>query len=606
MDKKRRKIFDVKSKAGKFALVGAAIFALSCLITFFTFMFSDEVALLDSPLFLSYFEDPLLMILNFLPVFLIFISTYILFNRLWIGFIASSSLWITMSIVNKFKLIYRDEPFSFIDIVLFRESTAMADKYSLGLTNNMKLMVAGLVLVSAALFFFFDYRIDSKRIRAKLLAVIVVLGGFLYSGVYKSDTVYAELGNKELINIWSQTQQFKSKGFVYPFIYSIKSSFDSKPEGYEEEKAKDKLESYHYTDIASSEKVNVVSIMLESYNDFTKFDGIEWNRSPYEYYHRLKEESYSGSLITDVFGGGTVESERSYLTGNYNNPKYRIPTNSYVWYFKEQGYRTEFHHPIYGWFYNRRNINPNIGFDNFYHFENKYNKISEYFLDDYNFFDYIIEDFEKSVAEGEKYFGFATTYQNHGPYPDAEPESPLIGFQEGYDEKTYNIVNSYLSGIEKTDKAIEKLIEYFRNSEEPTVVVLFGDHNPSLGENNIGFEMLGIEDDLSKIEGAVNYYETPYIFWGNEAAKDALDVEFEGEGSTVSPNFLMTELFEYIGWKGNEFMQYSSDMKEEVDVLNNVIFKEDGEYTKELSSESKKRLSEFEHVEYYYSRNRND
>lgn len=346
--------------------------------------------------------------------------------------------------------------------------------------------------------------------------------------------------------------------------------------------------------------------MLEAYNDFTKFESIEWNKSPYEYYSRLKDESYSGSIITNVFGGGTIETERSYLTGNYNNPKYRIPTNSYAWYFKEQGYRTEFHHPIYGWFYNRQNINPNIGFDEFYYFENKYSQISNQFLEDYDFFDYIIEDFEKSVAEGEKYFGFATTYQNHGPYSDAEVESPIVKFQEGYDEKTYNVANNYLAGIEKTDKAIEKLIEYFRDSEEPTVVVLFGDHNPSLGENNRGFEMLGIDDDLSKIDGAVNYYETPYIFWGNEAAKKALKVDFEGEGDTVSPNFLMTELFEYVGWKGNEFMQYSSDVKRDIDVFNNVIFKEDGEYTKELSPSGKKKLSEFEHVEYYYSRNRDD
>lgn len=603
---KRREIFRVEGKVKKAALIGAMISALSCLITFFTFMFSDEVALLDSPLFLSYFEDPLLMFLNFLPVALVFTSVYILSNRLWIGFLTSSALWVAMSIVNKFKLIYRDEPFLFIDIVLFRESTAMADKYSIALTSNMKLMVAGLVAIAAILFFFFDYRIDSKKMRAKLLVTIAILGGFVYSGVYKSDAVYAKLGDKELINIWSQTQQFKSKGFVYPFIYSIKDSFDSEPEGYDEKKAKETLESYHYTDIAPSEKVNVVSIMLEAYSDFTKYESIEWNRSPYEYYHKLEEESYRGNLITNVFGGGTIETERSYLTGNYNNPKYRIPTNSYVWYFKEQGYRTEFHHPIYGWFYNRQNINPNIGFDDFYYFENKYSQVSEHFLEDYDFFDHIIEDFEKSVDEGEKYFGFATTYQNHGPYPDTEVESPSVKFQESYDEKTYNVANNYFAGIEKTDKAIEKLIEYFRDSEEPTVVVLFGDHNPSLGENNVGFEMLGIDDNLSKIDGAVNHYETQYIFWGNEAAKKALKVDFEGEGDTISPNFLMTELFEYVGWKGNEFMQYSSDVKKKIDVLNNILFKENGDYTKKLSSDGKTEISEFENIEYYYSRNRNN
>jgi hypothetical protein len=42
-----------------------------------------------------------------------------------------------MSIINKFKLTYRDDPFSFIDIKLVSESRAMAEKYKIKLSPNM-------------------------------------------------------------------------------------------------------------------------------------------------------------------------------------------------------------------------------------------------------------------------------------------------------------------------------------------------------------------------------------------------------------------------------------------------------------------------------------
>ncbi|MDG2764779.1 LTA synthase family protein, partial [Vibrio parahaemolyticus] len=202
-------------------------------------------------------------------------------------------------------------------------------------------------------------------------------------------------------------------------------------------------------------------------------------------FHKLKEESYHGNLITDVFGGGTIETERSFLTGYHNHPRYYKDTNSFGWYLNEQGYYTEAMHPIYGWFYNRRNVNEYLGFQNFDYYENKYSKISEYFFMDYNFFDFIIEGYENSTKP---YFNFSVTYQNHGPYSDEYKEgNDIIEFKEGYDRKAFNIVNNYLSGIKRTDAAIEKLIEYFRNQEEPTIVVLFGDHKPWLGNDDIGY-----------------------------------------------------------------------------------------------------------------------
>ena len=480
----------------------------SFLIMTMTFVFSN--ASLNIPLFQSYFRGKWLMLMNFIPIFLLMIFFSLVFNRLWISFAITSTLFFVMSIVNRYKLIYRDEPFTFIDLKLVTESMDMAQKYKLSLSKDMIAIVIGIILITIISKKLITYKINSNKIRISFLILTVIAGVLVSTGFYFNQDLYDYVGDKSLINIWSQTQQFQSKGFIYPFIYSVTNVQDRKLEGYDEDRAKELLAERNYNDIPNDQKVNVIAIMLESYNDFTKFDGVDLDIDAYENFHKLQEESYSGRLIDNVFGGGTINTEWSFLTGYNSHPKYVKDTNSFVHYFKEQGYRTDAMHPNYGWFYNRRNVNEYIGFDNYDYYENKYEAIQKEFLDDYDFFDFIINGYEDSKSNGEPYFNFSVTYQNHGPYSfDKETDLDYLKRKPEYTGGLYNIINNYLSGIKKTDDALKKLTDYFSEQEEPTVIVLFGDHNPWLGGDASGYNMMGINIDLSTVDGVKNYYETP-------------------------------------------------------------------------------------------------
>lgn len=576
------------------------IIVLSFLVMTLTFVFSS--ATWNLPLFHSYFNSGLLLIMNFIPIFLVMLILYFITNRLWISFSITSLLFVIMSIVNKFKLYFRDEPFWFIDIKLIRESMDMKQKYEISFNRNTIIMFIGIILITVLLKLIFDYRIESKRGRAISLFSTLLVGYLIFSGPYFNSRVYADLGDKSLINIWSQSQQYQSKGFVYPFIYSMSAVLETEIEGYDPEKAVNDLNEYQNSDIPDEKKVNIVSIMLEAYSDFSEFESIDFKKDPYTYFHQLQKESISGNLVTNVFGGGTIDTERAFLTGYYNHPSYIKKTNSFIWYLKSQGYRTEAMHPIYGWFYNRRNVNPYLGFDQYDYFENRYSQVSEEYLQDIDFFDYIIEGYENS--KDVPYFNFSVTYQNHGPYDENYyEENQFIKNNDGYDNITLNMFNNYLAGINRTDQAIEKLIEYFKNQDEPTVVLLFGDHKPWMGNNDIGYKMMDINTDFSREEGFLNYYKTPFVIWGNDAAKDVLQKDLVGEVEDISPNFLMAELFNQMGLEGNQYMQYIQELKTYYDVNHKVYFKEDGEYTMELSEENKKRYEEFLNVEFYYSHN---
>ena len=109
---------------------------------------------------------------------------------------------------------------------------------------------------------------------------------------------------------------------------------------------------------------------------------------------------------------------------------------------------------------------------------------------------------------------------------------------------------------------MERLISGLEEESAPTVVVLFGDHKPWLGNGESVYHELGISFDFSTLEGFSNYYATPYLIWANSAAKELLGSDFTGEGHDISPCFLMTELFDLCGWEGPGFMQMAREIRE--------------------------------------------
>ena len=160
-----------------------------------------------------------------------------------------------MSIVNRFKLTYRDEPFAFLDIKLIKESMEMTETYSIKFTPNMIIMVVGVIIITVVFKFLLDNKLESKKLRVSLFLGVVIISFIIFNKPYFNSTVYAELGDKTLINVWSKSQQFQSKGFVYPFIYSITEARETVLEGYDEEKAIEDLYIYEYEDIPTDQKV---------------------------------------------------------------------------------------------------------------------------------------------------------------------------------------------------------------------------------------------------------------------------------------------------------------------------------------------------------------
>lgn len=564
----------------------------------------------DTQIINGIFETPIIFLLNLLPVVVLLIIFYGIFGRTHWAFLTTAILVFGLAAISYYKLMFRDDPLMFADILYIKEAGNMANNYNLFLDEILLITILSTLLVFILIKSFVRLKASAKG-RMTCGAVGLALAIAITPTMLDTTLYNGKAANYDYLdNKWSSTQQYIAHGFIYPFINSINDAIETPPENYDEDNAAAIFANYQDADIPEDKKVNVISIMLEAYNDFSRFKTPELKTDVYEVWHALEDEGYSGDLVDNIFAGGTVNTERCFLTGYANLSNYRIPTNSYVWYFKDQGYNTEGMHPCYDWFYNRKNINQYLGFENYYFIENYFSPLTDGFvgMDDV-FFPELLKQYKSATADGEPYFNFSVTYQGHGPYSDGTYEWDMKGTyvveSDQYTDEEYAIMENYFGSIYDTNQHLKEFTDALRNDPEPVVLVLFGDHNPWMGDGNSVYEAMGLNLDFSTEEGFFNYYSTRYIIWANEAAKEVLGTDFTGEGPAISPTFLMSELFELCGWEGNAYMQAMNDIKEDITVINTPtgFFVENGVLTDTLSEEGEELYNEFLQLEYYWRKN---
>lgn len=552
-------------------------------------------------------DHPLLLLLNTFPVVLLLFLLQFVTGRSWLAFLLTSALTLGFSVGNYFKLMFRDDPLMFGDLLLLKEAGNMAGQYSLTLDWELVCCLLAVAMGTVFLYFFVRWKPQGQRRVGLTLIALVTMAAF--TPTYLDDSLYQRTAHYErLSSQWSATQQYLAHGFVYPFLHSVSDALPNPPVGYSEKDTQALLSTYTDGVIPDGEKVNVIGIMLEAFNDFTKYDQLEFACDVYGPWRDLSAESYTGTLTTNIFAGGTVDTERAFLTGYSDLDNYRTYTNSHVWYFKSQGYQTMGDHPCYEWFYNRKNINRYLGFDSYRFVDNYYAQFTNGGVGmDKIFLPELLDSCLTAMEEDAPLFSFSVSYQGHGPYDDyicwwGEKEDFVVN--QGYTEQTQYILDNYFGSVADTITRLSEFVDALRDCGEPVVLVVFGDHNPWMGDGNSVYHALGIQFDLSTSEGFHAYYDTPYLIWANDLAKEALDFDFVGEGPNLSPCFLMSHLFDLCGWEGSAFMQASRAAASAVPVMSVTgQYVEDGVLTSTLRDENALLVQNYTSLEYDWSRN---
>ena len=559
-------------------------------------------------LFGDYWGFPVVILLNLLPPVLLALLLYAAVGRTWIALLITALPVLGLSLGSYYKLFFRDDPVIASDLTILAEAGKMAGQYHLFVDFRVGLAVVCTAVFVVALALFARGR-PGWKLRLGF-AGVGLCAALALIPVYGDDAVYNKIQNYEHISRWSSTQQYISRGLLYPFLHSVKDALPDPPEGYSEKEAAALLAQYEDGEIPEDKKVNVVGVMLEAFNDFSIYDQIEMQTDLYAIYHRLEEESYTGNLVTNIFAGGTVDTERAFLTGM--GPKdinYRSNTSSYVWYLKNQGYRASGDHPSNNWFYNRVNINSYLGFDEYRFSEDHYYDITGSTTAFDNIF---FQEVTASITDqiywggGVPVFSFSVSYQGHGPYSDnicwwGEVENYIANYDMEETDRT--ILANYLGSVLSTQVYLSGMIDACRFSDEPIVVVAFGDHKPWLGNGNTVYNALDISLKGDTKESFYNCWSTRYMIWANDAAKKAIGNDLVGEGPDISPCFLMNVLFDQLGWEGDAYMQAVDECWREVPVIHvqNRYVTADGELkgAADLTEEQAALVQRFRCLEYY-------
>ena len=542
-------------------------------------------------LFYDYLDHPALVALNLLPPVVLMALLYGLSGRAWLAYALTALPVLGLAAGNAYKMFFRDDPVIAADLLLLGEAGNMAGKYQLFLFGKLAAAL-GCALVSALLLALLARGRPLGRFRAGIAGTALACAAAL-SPLYASDQVYQDNANEEHINKWSVTQQYVSRGLLYPFLHSVKDAFPRPPEGYDQREAEGWLAQYEDAAIPEDKKVNLVGIMLEAFTDFSQFEEIQFSQDVYAVWHALEAEGYSGALLSNIFAGGTVNTERAFLTGVADgNYDYRGEAPSYVRYLKGQGYRATGSHPSYNWFYNRQNVNAYLGFDSYRFTEDYFGPVygADPVLNDDGFLPDLTRTVLEQLEQDAPLFSFSVTYQGHGPYGDrecwwGEPEDFFTN--PGLDDASRYILSNYLGSVMATQRHLADMVDAFRASDEPIVLVVFGDHKPWLGNGNSVYHALGVTLDQDSQEGFYNYWSTPYLIWANGAAKAALGRDVRGKGPDISPCFLMNVLFEQLGWTGDAYMQAADQCRAQLPVIHShgVRLTAGGELTAQLPPE---------------------
>jgi phosphoglycerol transferase MdoB-like AlkP superfamily enzyme len=280
---------------------------------------------------------------------------------------------------------------------------------------------------------------------------------------------------------------------------------------------------------------NIVTILAESMD--TRF--ISETLTPNLY--MMREQGYSFSnYYTPVFQqGATCNSEFMSLTGLLaittndwsNNVCDAYSENSFDYALPYQlndiGYDTYYFHSGYEWFYNRKTMIPNYGFEMVKFQEDMYDlgysnpleedSLGEPFVDRYD--TDMLHFFTEFVDYDNPIYVNLLTYSGHGAYNQEDFDIYLDQVNTAYpnNEFEYEIIN-YMEKMVELDNMIGLVMDELEANGEldETLFVIFPDHFPYMLDHEIYTEHTGIDitDKELKRQTLIMYAQgmTPGVF----------------------------------------------------------------------------------------------
>ena len=569
---------------------------------------------------------------NYILILLFYFFVFAICGSLRVSIIAVNIPLYGLALAHSYVMEFRGTPFIPMDFLSITTAANVANTYTYRLTH---------IVVTASLLFVFLMVMGIKMHTPKLKLITKVvartfMGTFfaVIMIIFYFTSIFADMGIKP--DFWNQSRGYRNYGFAFSFFCNTKYLYMSEPSGYDPNNVGDFVASVvddgeeDDTPVADENAPNIICIMNESLADLSVLGEFTTNQDCMPFMRSLTENTVKGNLFVPVIGAGTSNTEFEFLTG-HTTAFLPSGSNAYMLYIDNpiasltstlegQGYSSFAFHPYYASGWNRVKVYENMGFNKFVSLENLIDIsimnefvqngsdpnylqqladqyypgrnmfLRQYISDSYNY-KTIIEDYENR-DKSKPYYIFNVTMQNHGGYTQS-----CVNFNElvylTSASRNYPKANRYLSLVKASDEAFEELINYFSKVDEPTVICMFGDHQPSI-ETKFIAEVLGV-NDLSNltIEQEQKRHTTPFIIWAN------YDIE-EQYIERLSSNYLSSYVLKTAGVKLTDYNKYLLKLSEKLPVIDTVGYIDNaGTYYRwSDTSEYANILDEYEKIQY--------
>jgi hypothetical protein len=493
-------------------------------------------------------------------------------GSLSIGMVSGNLLFFLWGTANYFVQKFRGIPFQWIDFGSIRTAASVAGNYVL--TPSWQIITcltitAALCMLYLNAGFFHNVRRIWVKVLTRLLAAALALS--FWTVLIRTDF----LSDQGIwLRDWQPWYTYRLFGMEAGFFAFAKASFPVAPDSYSDSRVEEIISDSEKETSGKNDNEdletpeNIICIMNESFADLSIYPNLKTDVEIMPNVDALKENTQQGKLMVSVKGGTTANTEYEFLTGNscVLSPS-TVVYNSFIKQdqfslastLKSQGYTVYALHPYgrNGW--NRELVYPKMQFDEFFSIENCFENASTVrgFVSDQADYDQLISMTENKKP-GEKLFLFNVTMQNHSPYQNLSLES-TVNF-ENYSGSDLYQAEQYETLIRLSDQAIGNLINYYKNSDQKTMIVFWGDHQPEIGDDFWQYCYGKSLSDLS-FEEQQMMYETRYFIWTN------YDIP-EAENQTLSANYLSSYLLSLTGLESTGYNRYLMNLRSQIPAMN--------------------------------------
>lgn len=501
---------------------------------------------------------PLEVLLNLLWYYLIAGAIHLICRRRRMSAVISSVLFLVIGMAESYFYAFRGRVIFPADLFAVHTATKVIAEYNLfpSLQQWLGILTCGAYV--AALFLLSEKHRWRRPKWCILLPAMALCLGFISIFFLTPFLSWTGFEGK----LWTSLWRTRENGILLNFAVNLRYGTLEEPEGYADRipSLTDRYESENAELSEGQVRPNIIAIMNESFCDLSVL-GVETNQPCMPFIDSLRENTIKGDTYVSVFAGHTANSEFEFLTGNsisflpVGTVAYQMFARqgdySLVGQLNALGYDSIAMHPYDSFGWNRVSVYNYYGFDEMHFIEDFENveNVRDY-CSDRSDYENLIAAYERHRAENQDtpLFLFNVTMQNHGDYWPRWDGLEKTVWLTGELEDEFEGVDMYLSMVRESDKAFQYLIEYFSRAEEPTVILMFGDHQPGL-PNDFYEQLFGQHKDTLEAEQAMCMYQIPYIIWAN------YDIEEKAYGD-FSLNYLSTVLMDALGFPKTGYQQF--------------------------------------------------